>query len=209
MGTKLAAPAPPPSLDDDEDDDLPRPGKVWTGPSLAELARAQVTPAAPPRENAGSLSNVEAVDPGNLPAVWQAMLKLLAAQSPMVHPLLSPGKLVGVVEGQAIIRYSPQHDTFVKMLERNGKKDLVRDKLSEVMGKPVGVRFEVDPNFTPDAAPQATLPAPSRPAAGPVAEEPPSPPSVKVTPELVETLRNEPLVRALMDNLGATIVKVE
>ncbi|HEY2585995.1 MAG TPA: DNA polymerase III subunit gamma/tau [Tepidisphaeraceae bacterium] len=220
-GTKLTPPPAPPSLDD-EDDDLPRPGKVWTGPSLAELARAAVKPAAPPREDPSSLANVEPVDRSNLPAVWQAMLNLLAAKSPTVHPLLTPGKLVGIEDGQALIRYAPQHDTFIKMLERNGKKDLVREKLTEVIGKPIGVRFEVDPNFTPDPAPQAAPPAFSRPAPPqrpaprpapqPAIEEPPSPPpppAVKVTPELIETLRNEPLVKALMDNLGATIVKVE
>jgi DNA polymerase-3 subunit gamma/tau len=220
--TKLAPPPAPPSLDDEDedgDDDLPRPGKVWTGPSLAELARAAVKPATPPRNDAATRSNVEAVDPSNLPAVWHAMLQLLAAKSPTVHPLLTPGKLVGIEDGQAVIRYSPQHDTFIKMLERNGKKDLVREKLTEVMGKPIGVRFEVDPNFVPDAPPQAATAAPSRPApaprpvskpvAQPVVEEPPPVPAVKLTPELVETLRNEPLVKALMDNLGATIVKVE
>jgi len=44
-----------------------------------------------------------------------------------------------------------------------------------------------------------------------VAAEPPPPavPAVKITPDLIEALRKEPLVRALMDGLGATVVKVE
>ena len=43
-----------------------------------------------------------------------------------------------------MIRYGPQHETFVKMLDRNGKKDLVRDAMTSVLQRPVGVTFEVD-----------------------------------------------------------------
>lgn len=218
---KAPVPAPPPSLDDD-DDDLPRPGKVWTGPSLAEMAReaaAKSAPVAQAPSNA-NLSNIEPVDPSNLPAVWQSLLNLLAVQSPMVHPLLTPARLVGIEDGRAIIRYGAQHDTFVKMLERNGKKDLVREKLTEVLGRAVGVRFEVDasaeviPAPAEAAAPRPAIPsrAVSRPAPQPAPSEPPAAPpvpAVKLTPELIESLRNEPLIKSLMDNLGATIVKVE
>jgi hypothetical protein len=34
-------------------------------------------------------------------------------------------------------------------------------------------------------------------------------PTIKLTPELIDSLRNEPLVKALMDQMGAQIVKVE
>jgi DNA polymerase-3 subunit gamma/tau len=220
--TRIAPPSAPPSLDDDDDDDLPRPGKVWTGPSLAEMARAAAaksTPGAPAPTN-GNGSNVEPVDPTNLPAVWQSLLNLLAAQSPMVHPLLTPARLVGIEDGRAVIRYGPQHETFVKMLERNGKKDLVREKLTEVLGHAVGVRFEVDASAEAPTAPaEAAAPRPaiqsravSRPAPQPAPSEPPPAPvapAIKLTPELIESLRNEPLIKALMDNLGASIVKVE
>jgi len=49
--------------------------------------------------------------------------------------------------------------------------------------------------------PQAVT-APDEPAA-------PAVPAVKLTPELIESLRNEPLIKALMDQMGAQIVKVE
>lgn len=213
----IQAPPPPPSLDED---DLPRPGKVWTGPSLAEMAREAAAKSAPaPQSPAnGNLSNVETVDPSNLPAVWQSLLNLLAAQSPMVHPLLTPAKLIGIEDGRAIIRYGPQHDTFVKMLERNGKKDLVREKLTEVLGQPVGVKFEVDasaetvaPIVEAGRRPVAANRTVPRVAPQSAPEPPPAPaaPAVKLTPELIDSLRSEPLIKSLMDNLGATIVKVE
>jgi DNA polymerase-3 subunit gamma/tau len=220
-GTRITPPPPPPSLDDD-DDDLPRPGKVWTGPSLAEMAReaaAKSAPAAPAPSNSNS-SNVEPVDPSDLPAVWQSLLNLLAAQSSMVHPLLTPARLVGIEDGRAVIRYGPQHDTFVKMLERNGKKDLVREKLTEVLGQAIGVKFEVDASAEAAIAPaEAAAPRPAirnratpRSSSQPAPAEPspaPAAPAIKLTPELIESLRNEPLIKSLMDNMGATIVKVE
>jgi hypothetical protein len=56
---------------------------------------------------------------------------------------------------------------------------------------------------------------PARPIAKPVQREvepPPAPASnlIKVTPDVIETLRNnEPLIKGLMDELGAQIVKIE
>ena len=216
------APAAPPSLDDEEDeDDLPRPGKVWTGPSLAELARASQPPPVPAPVAARpastpSATNIEPVDPADLPAVWQKLIALLAIKGPMIQSLVTPGRLVAIQDDLAVIRYAPHQDTFVKMLERNGKKEIVREKLTEVLGRTIGVKFEVDENAeaaaASPAAPPAARPAPARPAPSPAppAEEPmPQVAAVKITPELIESLRQEPLVKALMDQMGAAIVKVE
>jgi DNA polymerase-3 subunit gamma/tau len=217
--------------EDEDDDDLPQPGRVWTGPSLAELARSTSTPPpVPVPAPAAPMSNVEPVDPTNLPAVWQTFLQLIAASGPMLHSLVSPGQLVAIEDGRAIIRYSPQQETFVKMLERNGKKDLIRDKLTEVLGQSVGVKFEIDGSAT-DAPPPRVAPSTSAAPAARVAQPPsngavrpttrsvppaapeessgPTSQSVKLTPQLIESLRNEPLVKAFMDQMGATIVKVE
>ncbi|HEY8747930.1 MAG TPA: DNA polymerase III subunit gamma/tau, partial [Tepidisphaeraceae bacterium] len=170
------------AIDEDEDDDLPQPGRVWTGPSLAillknEQAKSAPTPAIAPAIDT-AIANVEAVDPTNLPAVWQAALELLTVHGPMLSSLLTPGRLVAIDEGRAIVRYAPNHDTFVKILERNGKKDLVREKLSEVLGRSVGVKFEVDADAPIEPATTAT-PAErqhSTPRSPPKAATPPPPP---------------------------------
>jgi DNA polymerase-3 subunit gamma/tau len=203
----------------DEDDELPRPGKVWSGPSLSTLLNEQRTqPVKTPESVATPESNVEPVDPSNLPAVWQAAITILAAQGPVLPSLLTPGKLVSIEDGRAVVRYAPQHDTFVKMLERNGKKDLVRDTLSNLLRESVGVKFEVDPDAAePAPAADRVAPRPIAPAPQPSqnasstapAPAPPAAPTVKLTPELIESLRKEPLVSAFMDELGAQIVKVE
>ena len=203
---------------EDQDDDLPQPGRVWNGPSLASLmASSQPKSIAPPQSQQPdeSASNVEAVDPTNLSQVWQALLKLIAAKGPMLESLLLPGRLVAVEDGRAVIRYAPGNETFVKMLERNGKKDIVRDKLTEVLGRSIGVKFEVDATCDPEAAvtvpatPIAERPAPAaHPSPRPAPPEE-SAPAIKLTPELIASLRNEPLIKAVMDAMGAQIVKVE
>jgi hypothetical protein len=177
---------------------------------------------------------VTPVDVADLPSVWQKLLDTLAARGPALQSLLINGRLTGIADGQATIRYERRHETFVKLLERNGKKDAVRDALTAVTGGPVGVRFEIDDSddaavsnaidsgglgvATAVAAPVVARvqPAPPRPAARRepvrVAVEPPQPaaPVVKITPELIESLKSsEPLIATLIDDLGAQIIKVE
>ncbi len=181
--------------------------------------QAAAAPAAPSPEPLHPDSNVEPVSPHDLPQVYKSLLDLLSSHGPGLHSLLSHGRLVSIEDGRAVIRYGPQHETFVKMLERNGKKDLVSEAITRVLKQSVGVRFEVEPQAEPatGAAPSgAAAPSdkPARiapPAAAPASPSPtPAPDSVRITPELIETIRaNEPLVKALMDQLGATIVKVD
>jgi DNA polymerase-3 subunit gamma/tau len=206
--------------DTDGDDDLPRPGKVWDGPSLKSLLEQErakaAEPVPPPNPAPVSAANVERVASHDLPGVWKALLQLVAAQAQGLHGLLSHGRLVAIEDGRAVIRYGAQHETFVKMLEKNGKKEVVRDAIGQVLKQNVGVKFEVEvgeteggPVVAEATRPQGNGRADSGPAAPRPAALPPTP-VARVTPEMVQSLREkEPLVRALMDELGAQIIKVE
>jgi hypothetical protein len=213
------------SLDEEDDDDLPRPGKVWdnSGPSLAELLKQQVkvnvaVEPAPtlvqPANPSESVSNVESVAIDNLPEVWQKLLNVLNAKSAGLPPLLASAQLVGIEENQAVIRF-PHRDAFsARTLDRNGKKDIVRDALCTVVGQSVGLRIDLAPPVEGEDEPP---PAPSRPAPQrvqkPVAAEPPpmpETPTIRLTTELREELRQaNPLIDAMIKELGAEIVKVE
>lgn len=260
--TSVAAPIAQPSassVDDEDDDSLPAVGKVWdnSGPSLSELLKQRQSETAlePVAESAGAepsasaeLANIEAVNLKTLPEVWQQLLDVLATKQKMIHSLVVHGKLTAIEDGQATISYEKKHETFVKLFERNGKKDAVREALSEVTGKPLGVRFSVEaaselPSVAAIASPAAASPspvaaaiartiepapaAPARPIPQAPRREPvraavepppqqftpssaPSVPVVRVTPELKAQLRaSEPLINALMDELGADIIKYE
>ncbi|MGH7215382.1 MAG: DNA polymerase III subunit gamma/tau, partial [Tepidisphaeraceae bacterium] len=159
------------STEDDDDGDLPAVGKVWEGPKLslgAILKRAnQQPPSAPAPSTPKSVTitptnDVEPVDPANLPGVWQALLNLVASKGPGLPGLLSHGQYIGLDnQNRAVIRYSRQHETFVKMFERNGKKDQVREAFSAVLNQSVGVVFEVDSSAGIDTAPVPVSPAPA------------------------------------------------
>jgi DNA polymerase-3 subunit gamma/tau len=155
-------------------------------------------------------SSVEPVNTDDLPRVWRAMLSLLATHGQGLQSLLAPGKLASIEDGRAVVRYDSQHETFVKMLDRNGKKELVRNGLSKVLGQPVGVMFEVELEAAPAARmPQpvfCSVPQPVEPIADVPAPARPGP----VTQEMVEEIcQSSPLVAALMQTLGATILKIE
>src|SRR5204863_4403886 len=95
---------------------------------------APTAPAAP---------NIEPVNVKDLPRVWQGLLALLADRGPALLSLVSQGKLVEIEDGRAVIQYEKKHETFVKLLDRNGKKDIVRDALSKVANQSLGVQFQV------------------------------------------------------------------
>jgi hypothetical protein len=215
---------------------------VWdaSGPSLKELLALEnaknqlaqdVESVAHAPKPADSFANVEAVAANDLGAVWKSLLDMMAAHGPGMHSLLSQGTFSEVRDGQAVITYSKKNETFTKLLDRNGKKDLVRDGLSKILGQAVGVKFVVDEamgeadlkNATPAARSEnagvsretakesgAALRSQNSQRSAPASQEMPvAVPAVRITPELVEQVRADPLVALVMDKFNATLVKIE
>jgi DNA polymerase III subunit gamma/tau len=189
--------------DSSDDDDLPRPGKVWdsSGPSLSELLKQRET------------SNVEPVVAADLPGTWQRLLDALSKKGPGIPSILSHGELKSIGEDKVVIQFSSQ--TFADMLDRNGKKDMVRDELSNLLQKPVGVAIEINECVETAPVAAAARPAPPqraavRPPPQPVMQSIPASPGIRITPELKDELRGKnPLIAAVMTELGGEIVKVE
>src|SRR5262249_18347651 len=140
---------------------------------------------------AESISNVEPVNPVDLPATWQRLLDVLSQKGPGIPSILSHGELKRIEDGKAVIQFSSP--TFAAMLDRNGKKDVIRDELSKLLEKPVGVAIELNEEAGP-----APTQAPQRPA--PVVQPraavrpPPQPvmqtvPGIRITPELKDELK--------------------
>jgi len=224
---------------DDSDDDLPRPGKVWSndGPSLSELLRQQsqlTTPDLTSEEKTGSPaavvgSNIAPANVQDLSATWQSLLGILMTRSPGVHGLLSHARLARIQDNQATIALSDAHRGFARILETNAKRDVLTGALSEIVGKTVGVRIEVDapsdPATTqsvpataaPDLAPSraaspnpAPLRTPGRPTPAPQEFVPaPARPGAPPTPEQQTELMQDKFIAALVQELGAEIRWVE
>jgi DNA polymerase III subunit gamma/tau len=192
----------------DDDDDLPAPGKVWEGPSLGALMAAQSAPQQKPEP-----ANIEPINPGDLPGQWQAMLALLSQHGPALHGMLSQGRFIGVEDGRAVIRVSKMHETFIKRLEQNGKKDIVREVVSKVLNEPVGVRFEVEELPAAVPAIERNIPTYAEPGpARPIISAPPEPVNnaIRLSDEMRSKLyHDEPLIRAVVDQLGGNIIKLE
>jgi DNA polymerase-3 subunit gamma/tau len=211
----------PPATADDEDDELPRPGKVFAGPKLSELRSAftsEPVAAAPVAVAAAPATNIEPVDPSDLSAVHQALIGTLV--QPGVKTLIGQARLVSIEDNVAVFSFAAAHDIQMRMLERNGKKEIVRDALSRLLDRDVGVKIELD---TADSAavtaaePPATAPS-SRPASRSPSEEssePAAPAPVPVlnkrpTPEQIAALRQEsPLICSLMDEMGGDVQRID
>jgi hypothetical protein len=135
------------------------------------------------------------------------MLDLLSKQGPALHGIMSQGKFEGVEDGRAVIRVSRIHETFIRRLESNGKREAIREVVSTVLKQQVGVRFELED------APAIAAPATVR---RQVAATPTSSPAIeptntfRITDEFRAKLyEGEPLIRAIVDQLGGTVVKFE
>jgi hypothetical protein len=142
-------------------------------------------------------------------------LARIADQGASLHGILTQARLAGITDGQAVIRIAPQHETFLPRLQSNGKKDLLRDILSQLLQHPTGIRFELDAAPAPEspAAPTAAAPTPPRPAAAPESHSPATaspaePAPLPLTPELRQELESDPLIQALMQELGAQLLNV-
>jgi DNA polymerase III gamma/tau subunit len=204
--------------EEESDDDLPRPGKVWEGPSLAEALKQQAALSNTASASPGpDLSNIEPI-PTDLATKWNELLQRLQS-SPGVHGVFSQATLVGLDgNNNAIISLSSKLETFVRGFERNGKKELVRAAISETFGEGIGYKFQIEAapeaaTATATAAPQAhPQQAPARPVMRTVEAPAPMPapaPSIRITPELEQSLmEQDPLIKAAVEQLGAKIVKV-
>ncbi len=215
------------SADEDDDDDLPRPGKVWEsgGPSLKELLAEQE------RKNSAAAGGRAVAAPtppapapvASLTDLWQSLLDRLYQRGPSIHALVIPGRLESLDEGLATIRYPAAQSTFIKLLERNGKKEIVRDLLGELIQRPVGLRLEADAEeaelATAHSPPSPTAQMHSRLAASAGGDEgtagivPPASDSAStglaMTPELLASVEADELVHAVMTQLGGRIIKIE
>jgi len=219
---------PPQSPVDEEDDDLPRPGKVWdsSGPDLAELLRQSAATAPPPEPAAATPradDNVVPPDNDDVARIWPALMAMLDTQGAALKTGLSMAQLIEIKDNQAVIRFNGNGATFARNWAKNGKKDTIRALLCSVMGKDVGVRFEIEeasspPSPAPTTAAAAPSPEPafaprtatqSHPRAVEPPTQPASVPGIRLTPELKQQLETIPLVKAVMQELGGTILKVE
>jgi hypothetical protein len=157
-------------------------------------------------------SNIVAVSPVDLDGIWQMLLQLLAAKSTATAALLGGAKMVGIEDGMAIVRFAHDHEAIVRRFESNGKKDAIREILTQLLKQNVSVKFELEPapaeTDQSQAQPEPRAVAMRRSAPPPAESAPASAPS-RITPEMRETLRSDPLVAAVMHHLGGEIVKVE
>jgi hypothetical protein len=136
---------------------------------------------------------VENVDPSDLPSVWRAALRRLNEHGLSLQAMLSHARFREIVDDCAVLEYSSHYETFAKRLDQNGKKDLVRQELSRLLDRPVGLRVEVVQGEAPPK-----IESPSQ-----------SPGVVKLTPELRAKLAEDPLIKTVLAEFGGEIVRLE
>ncbi len=204
------------------DDALPAVGRVWDEGkkrSLSEIfKRTEPSRVEPARAEPAVASNIAAVGDGEYAGVWSRLLGRVRAEAPPMAGFLTGSELVSVDDAQVKVRFP--NPSAPKYFEANGRREKLSALVSEVMGRPVGVSFEVaarSAEATPTEAPAEAAPAirPNRAPPMTRAPETTAPARIEasndivVTAELREELSHDPLVKAVMERLGGTIIKVE
>ena len=149
------------------------PGEGWgggrTSNDVANSNRPQETPTLSlPRITGGGDQT-----PADL---WPRLIEKLG--STLAAPL-SLATLRGIEDNQAVIRFAAEGATFAQAWSSNGKKDAIAKALTELTGRPMGVRFEVS-------------------------EAPAAPPSRKKNATEIES---DPLVQAVLREFAGTVME--
>jgi hypothetical protein len=147
---------------EDEDDDLPRPGKVFAGPSIKSLMAAQFS--SPVQRQATSGGSEDAsigdgstgarvaanADPtAEVRSIWSDVLTRL---DPSLSGMLRMARLARIEHDIAVVGFPPDGEMFAKRWAGNGKKELIAAAVSEAAGRSLGVVFEIDKAEAPASA---------------------------------------------------------
>ena len=206
------------STESDSDDALPAVGKVWDdGPkrSLASMFAAnrtapKVVPAAPPESATRREESLVPVDTSDLNAIVSRLRTMLDGAA-IFDAVFSNGRLTAISDNIATMTFPAEADTYAAMLDRNGRKDTLAAALSKLLGRDTGIRIQIAEAEEVDVATPAPVEKrPSRrdePADADAA--PPAAMPIRITPELREQLKADPLVAAVMTELGGDIIGVE
>jgi DNA polymerase-3 subunit gamma/tau len=135
-------------------------------PAAAAAEKKKPEPDRIPEKKVETVGPPQPIADGDSPNFWADFLKKLEGQAPAIAGVLGTGKLRGIEDGVATIGIPRHSDSFIKQWSANGKREQIARALSEALGRPTGVRFEIED--------EAEAPAPKAPDAdtdaGPIVE---------------------------------------
>jgi DNA polymerase-3 subunit gamma/tau len=121
--------------------------------------------------------------------IWTQLLAKLESQTSSLASALRLARFGGVENDRAVIHFPHHCATFAKAFAANGKRDAIANALSDLRGKPTGVRFDVDEDAA-GAVPSAPSPTGNGPS---------------IPPEI----QGDPLVQWVLREFGGKIERVE
>jgi DNA polymerase-3 subunit gamma/tau len=205
-----------PDTTSDENDDLPSVGKVWEGEKIslsAAFKKFNSHKSEPPRVASAPLddsSNLEPVDSSDLYAVMNRLQSAVREHNG-IGAFLAQGTIKSIGDNLAVIAF-PDKSLAPAMLDRGNKRQVLSEALGQLLGQSVSLKFEIDPtldNATSVRQPALVKREPAKPQQQSQPQMAPAAPTIRVTAELKEELQKDPLIDAVIRELGGEIVKVE
>ena len=144
------------------------------------------------------------VDANDLAGVWRGTLAVLGQKGQAITGLVCQGEFGGFdAEGCAILKYASAHSGLVRMLEKKEKRDSLVEAFSRVVGKAVGVRFEIGEAIEVPVGGEKSVSAVAKAQArGEAAPES----AARLTAEKRAEIEADPLVKAILDSFGGVVL---
>jgi DNA polymerase III subunit gamma/tau len=170
--------------------------------SVAAPSPVTPPPDAEPSIEPSAEPSVEPIGDDDVVKIWPRLVAMMTQQGSSVAGALSLASLNRIQDDQAVVRFRYEGESFARMWEKNGKRDLMAKAISDIRGRPIGVRFEVE-----EAGAVAAAPVPVRAVQVAIAESAAAAakPSVPITDEI----KADPMVQAVIKEFGGMVVKVE
>jgi DNA polymerase III subunit gamma/tau len=193
--------------------DFPPPEYREREPIVAEVVAPIITPPLEPTliaavvetpVKAAAEPSVEAIGDDDVVKIWPRLVELMTQQGSSVGGALSLARLTKIEENQAVVQFRHEGESFARMWEKNGKRDQIAKALTQIRGRPIGVRFEVEEApvvvaVAPPAAAKAKVEMPER-------ESPAMP---QLSAPITDEIKADPMVQAVLKEFGGVVVKVE
>jgi DNA polymerase III subunit gamma/tau len=168
------------------------PPEIKKKPLEPVVAESPVTPVALQAAKSEEPSIVP-IEDDDVMKIWPRLIAMLKPHGSALSAGLSLATLESLHNGVAVIRFRSEGETFAKAWASNGKREIIGRTLSQIRGQPIELKFEI-------AAADSEQP---------VAQAAPVAPPPRVSVEIPEEIRADPMVQAVLREFGGEIVRCE
>ena len=149
-----------------------------------------------------------------LAELWNKLVDAVAQESYTVSSFLGHGRPVGIEDNRFVVQFSPDQDFYIKNVRERAARDLIENKLHEVLGKKLVFLAQLAPQGEPVSSAEALQNRVDEEQTQVQPQSPEQPEAVASSTGGNETTASEPVqddkkVRMVLELFNGEVVRVE